>query len=359
MPVPSILSLGKAIPPYSLGQNEIAQRVIKRLNMDDEEAWTLERIYRNSAIERRYSVFPDLLLPAEKNRPASGITLGMSARNELYKKEAPLLAARSAKEALENWQRPWEEITHVISVSCTGAITPGLEFKLVQALGLKATVSRLGVNFMGCFGAFKGLSVAHKIACQNPLNRVLVVCTELCTLHFRPGPSLESTVIHSLFADGSSAVVVGCEPRQQERSLFELVQEKCCALPNSENEMTWDASDLGFDMTLSAKVPALIEQNILSFAEELIRGREAIEWPVHPGGKAILEALEKALRINRSQTGSSWNVLSKFGNMSSATFLYVLDDLLHNKARAPWSIGLGFGPGLSIEGLLLRNSHLD
>lgn len=350
--IPAILSIGKAIPPYSLEQSEIAKRVIQRLVLDDEEAWTLEKIYKNSAIERRYSVLPDLLLP-EKNRPVPG----MSARNALYKREAPLLAVKAANDTLSKWERPLDTITHVISVSCTGAITPGLEFKLMQTLGLKPSVSRLGVNFMGCFGAFKGLSAAHKIACENPLNRILMVCTELCTLHFRPGASLESLVIHSLFADGASAVIIGCEPTQTEQSLYDILREKSYALPDSESEMTWDAGDFGFDMTLSARVPALIEQNIQRFAEDLIGDKKELDWPVHPGGKAILESLEKSLQLNRDQTSSSWNVLSKYGNMSSATFLYVLDDLLERGAKRPWSVGLGFGPGLSIEGLLLRNSH--
>ena len=118
---------------------------------------------------------------------------------------------------MHQWGGPLSAITHVLSVSCTGAITPGLEFKLAQALGLDPYVTRLGINFMGCFGAFKGLSVAHKIACENPSNRVLIVCTELCTLHFRPGESVESTVIHSLFADGSAAAIVGTAPRSYEQ----------------------------------------------------------------------------------------------------------------------------------------------
>ena len=284
--------------------------------------------------------------------------IGMSARNAIYKKEAPALAEKAAKNAFEKWSRPLEEITHIISVSCTGAITPGIEFKLAQSLGLNPYVSRLGINLMGCFGAFKGLSVAHKIACENPSNRILVICTELCTLHFHTAGSLESIVIHSLFADGSAAVIVGSEPRPDENPLYEMIGEKSYALKESEQEMTWDACDLGFDMTLSAKVPGLIEKNIKSFADILIGpGKKfgEIDWVLHPGGKAILEAVENALTLERSQTSSSWNVLSHYGNLSSATFLYVLDDLSERGPKYPWSAGIGFGPGLSIEGILLKN----
>lgn len=353
---PTILAIGTAIPLYSLEQGAIAKRIIEGLALDDEEAWMLEKIYKNSSISRRYSVLPDILLP-EKNKPS----LGMSARNAIYKREAPQLAQRAAENALKKWNRPWSEITHVISVSCTGAITPGIEFYLSQALKLNPYVSRLGVNFMGCFGAFKGLSVAHKIASENPHHRVLMVCTELCTLHFRPGRDLETIVIHSLFADGSAALVLGSQPRADEQALYEILQERSYALPESQNEMTWDAGDNGFDMTLSAKVPQLIEKNISPFVASLIgsdKTAQELDWPLHPGGKAILEAVEKALKLDRSHTASAWEVLSKYGNLSSATFLYALEALLARGAAKPYSAGLGFGPGLSIEGILLRNLRI-
>ena len=298
-------------------------------------------------------VLPDLLI-AEPGKPS----IGMSARNAIYKKEAPILAEKAARNALQNWGGHSNEITHIISVSCTGAITPGLEFKLTQALKLDPYVSRLGVNMMGCFGAFKGLSVAHKIAYENPKNRVLLVCTELCSLHFHLEKSLESTVIHSLFADGSAAAVIGAFPRANEHPHFELSAEKCYAMENSQHEMTWDACDFGFDMTLSARVPALIEQHIKGFVKALAGTDENLhtfDWAIHPGGKAIIEATQKGLKLDHSHTRSAWNVLANYGNMSSATFLYVLDDLIAQGTHGSHAIGLEFGPGLSIEGILLRN----
>jgi len=352
---PCILSIGKALPSYSLSQSEIAQLLVDLLRLDDEEAWMLEKIYKNSCIDRRYSVLPAILHPSPHESP-----LGMSARNEIYKREAPLLAEKAAIDVINQWRRPSKDITHIISVSCTGAITPGLEFKLARSLGLNPSVSRLGINMMGCFGAFKGLSVAHKIACENTANRVLVVCTELCSLHFRYKGNLESLIVHSLFADGSSAAIVGSDPIKGERSLYEITKESSYALADSEQEMTWDASDLGFDMTLSSKVPYLIEQNIKKFVDVLMGssiGMQELDWALHPGGKAILEAIEKSLNLNRPQTNSSWEVLSRYGNLSSATLLYVLENLIEKKTKNPWTIGLGFGPGLSIEGMLFRNVH--
>lgn len=337
MKTPAILSLGTATPQYSLSQVEISERVSQLMHLDDEASWVLEKIFKNSAISKRYSVLPDILV-AKK---------GMTERNGIYKKEAPALAEQAARVALEGY--PLDKITHVISVSCTGAITPGLEFIVADRLGLDPYVSLLGINFMGCHGAFKGLKMAHKIACENPNNRVLLICTELCSLHFKPQGDIESIVIQSLFADGAAAAVIG-----QEKGLFEIVKEQSYSIRGSMQEMTWNASSDGFDMTLSEKVPGIIGEYIQPFVKKMVGERcfSDFHWAIHPGGKAIIETVEKTLSLEKTKTDSSWKVLNEWGNLSSATFLYVLNDLKNQKDKS--IVGLGFGPGLSVEGVLLQ-----
>lgn len=347
---PTIFSLGTCLPSHSLPQAEIARYLINHLQLSDEEAWLLEKIYKNSAIEKRYSVLPYLIHSKED-------FLGMSVRNSIYKKEAPLLAEKAARRALEQWKRPLNEITHVISVSCTGVITPGIEFILARQLDLDRHTSLLGINFMGCHGAFKALKVATKIAKENPKNRILLVCTELCTLHFKPRGDIESIVIQSLFADGSAAVIIGSDPQENERPIFEFIEEKCDAIPDSLNDMTWDASSEGFDMTLSQRVPGIINKYIEPFVKKLAGtiNFQELEWAIHPGGKAIIEAVEKACALDKSSALSTWSVLKNYGNLSSATFLYVLWEIHQRQISKENIIGLGFGPGLSVEGLLLKN----
>jgi predicted naringenin-chalcone synthase len=359
---PSILALGKSVPSYSLSQTEIADRLSDLLDLQEEESWLLRKIYANSAISKRYSVLPDIIHP--KNPYFSGKTgiIGMSKRNGIYKKEAPLLAERAAREALRHWPGMLNEITHVISVSCTGAMTPGIEFFLMERLGLEPYASLLGINFLGCYGAFKALKVAKKIAQENSKNRILLVSTELCTLHFKCCKDIESMVIQSLFADGSAAVIIGKEPRKNEISLFELVDDQSFVIKDSFKEMTWDASDEGFDMTLSARVPKLIGEYIESFVKRLIGASadlQEYEWAIHPGGKAIIEAVELALKLDRSQAASSWTVLKHFGNLSSATFLYVLEDIYQRQNAKEKILGLGFGPGLSVEGIVLQKTRRE
>jgi len=358
---PSILSIGKSLPTYALSQLEIAERLNDLLQLPDEEAWLLEKIYKNSEINKRYSVLPDIMHPKSRfSMPSQGIRfVGMSERNADYKKEAPKLAEKSAKEALTHWGRNPKEITHIISVSCTGVMTPGIEFFLSRQFNLAPDVSLLGINFMGCFGAFKALKVASKIAKADPKNRILLVSTELCTLHFKPRGDIESIVIQSLFADGSAAVIVGCAPLKDENPIFELVDESSYAIQDTMEDMTWDASDEGFDMTLSKRVPLLISEHIGTFVKKLVGSSNALheyEWAIHPGGKTIIEAIEKTLSLDRSLTASSWNVLRNFGNLSSASFLYVLEDIYKRHDSKDKIVGLGFGPGLSVEGLLLYKS---
>lgn len=356
---PSILGIGKAIPPYFLSQQKLAETVSNLMQLGDEESWVLERIYKNSAIHKRYSVIPDIMDPRDRFRMNSPElrTVGMSERNGVYKKEAPQLAERAARTAIKNWKGSIEEITHILSVSCTGAMSPGIEYILSRCLGVNSEASLLGINFMGCFGSFKALKVATKIAKDNPKNRILLVSTELCTLHFKPRGDIESTVIQSLFADGSAAVIIGCEPRKQETAVCHIQEEHSYFINDSMQDMTWDASDEGFDMKLSQRVPVLINEHIPSFVQKLIGSEAELnqhEWAIHPGGKSIVEAIEKSLSLDRARSISSWNVLNNYGNLSSATILYVLEDILNRPDSKKNIISLGFGPGLSIEGLKLQ-----
>lgn len=352
---PSIVAIGKCLPQYSLSQMEIADRVIGVMELNDEDGWLLKKIYSNSAISKRHSVLSDILQATSENS-----FIGMSERNAIYKKEAPALALRSAREAFKHWHGKPSDITHVISVSCTGVITPGLEFMVARDLGLNDTVSLLGINFMGCYGSFKALKVAGKIAKENPKNRILLVSTELCSLHFKLGPDIENLVIQSLFADGSAAVIIAGEPNEGETALFEIVGEHSSYIKDSFQDMSWDASTEGFEMTLSSRVPKLIAENIAGFMGDFPGIRDSLEeyvWAIHPGGKAIVEAVENSLKLDRGKTSSAWNVLKNNGNLSSTTFLYVLDDILQNYPSKERIIGIGFGPGLCIEALELKKNE--
>ena len=332
--------------------------------MDQEKAEFLNRIYQNSAIQKRHSIIEDFHKPREEweflGSQYPQTVPGMTQRNARYKKEAPALAEEAARQVLEIWGGDRSRITHIISISCTGVIAPGIEYHLMQNLGLSPTVNRLGINFMGCFGAFKGLSVARAFAQENPAFRILVICTELCSLHLQADQDAETVTANSLFADGCAAAIIGSSPGPDETPLWDIIRTHSLGFKNSLDKMSWEASDSGFLMRLSHTVPVLIGRHMKEFAESLLIEDVKIEecdWAIHPGGKSVLQAIEKALHLQSDQTTSSWKVLSDYGNMSSATFLFVLEELSRRTNLRPWTAGLAFGPGLSAEGILLRLSH--
>lgn len=362
---PLILALSTLTPPHRCAQAELANKMISALSLTGEKAETLRKIYDNSAIHFRHSIIEDFLKPKSEwcfwgdNYPEK--VPGMRQRNELYKQAAPQLAHEACIKALKTWGGDPSEITHVISISCTGVLAPGIEFRLVKSLNLKRDVQRLGINFMGCFGAFKGLQVASAFARENPSHRILVVCVEFCSLHLQAGVDQETLLANSLFSDGLAVAIVGCGARKNEAPLFSIENQSSLALEDSLDKMSWEAGDHGFFMHLSPYVPALIKRHIEKIVPPLLQQQVEIadcDWAIHPGGKSVIQAVERALQLTPEQTQAAWETLRQYGNMSSATFLFVLEQLWQQKSNKQWTAGLGFGPGLSIEGILLRKMQL-
>lgn len=357
----TILALETEVPKTYLPQHHFSSVTAKHLSLTDSQTNLLERISKGSQIGKRHTIIADFVesglqgaffgLDSSKPIPSTG------KRNQVFKEAAPKLAESVCQKALEQWGGSRLAITHIISVSCTGMFAPGIEFLLIDRLGLSPHTERLGINFMGCFGAFKGLAVAKALALENPENRILLVCTELCSLHFQGDKQTDTLVANSIFADGTAAVVIGAQPNRQEKPLLELHNRRSFALKDTLDFMTWEVGDLGYQMRLSPLVPTQLEQNISSFTQALLGSElsmQACAWAVHPGGKSILQSIAKAFNLESEQLFASWNVLKEYGNMSSPTFLFVLKELLQNSCSKKWVIGLGFGPGLSVEGLMLK-----
>lgn len=354
-----ILSLATAVPAHALSEEAYIKAASRYLACTDQQKSLLKRIVEGTQIAKRHTVIADFL-----DEEGKGSLFGADQkattkiRNEIFKEEAPKLAKKACSLALNEWGGNPEEITHVISISCTGLLAPGIELLLIKHLGLSHEVERLGINFMGCFGAFKGLAIAKALALENPQHRILVVCVELCSIHFQEDLTKESIVANSLFADGAGAFIVGAHPRKNEKPLLEIHQQKSIAIPDSLNEMTWDISDHGFQMRLLPTIPASIENHILPFIRKVIGTIVPFEecaWAIHPGGKGILEGIERGCSLSREDLSSSWKVLNEYGNMSSPTFLFVLKEILAAPRKKEWVVGMGFGPGLSMEGVLLKH----
>lgn len=299
------------------------------------------RMAARSGISHRWSVLPS---PVEPNDLAAQPT---SARMKVYADQAPRLALK-AIDALAT-QMPVEGITHLVVASCTGFVAPGIDQIIAERLGLDESVERTLVGFMGCYAAVSALRVAHHIARSEPDAKVLAVMVELSTLHLQDTAEIEPLLAMLQFADGAAAAIVSSEAGGVEIDGF-----LSTTLPDSADLIRWTIGDTGFEMHLSGEVPARII-HALGNTTLLPRGDEADAWAVHPGGRSILDAVEAGLSLQPDALNASRGVLDRFGNMSSATLMFVLAEHMRGPPIRN-GVALAFGPGVVAEGFRFRSA---
>jgi len=314
------------------------------------------RMARMSAIEHRYSFICPI--PTEDGRWRDGEELyvpgampGTVRRMEAFERYAPqLMRCASSRLALTEEERAG--ITHVIVTSCTGLYAPGLDIEMVHHLGLSPSVERTMIGFMGCYAAINALKSAHHIVRSEPQARVLVLNLELCTLHMQETQDLEQLLSFLLFADGCSACLVSA----QEKGLA-IDSFLALGIPDTANLITWRIRELGFDMQLSGKVPGELGRALKEMGTKITRGEDphSIDlWAVHPGGRSILDSVEKGLSLPAEALENSRNVLAGFGNMSSATVMFVLQRIMQNAQAGQRGCAMSFGPGVTAETMLFH-----
>lgn len=333
----SLLSVGTSVPAHWLSQDEISQWMAGAFSERPAVARAVRSLHTHSGIDRRYSCCPEYLRPVEDSRftPGEGGAAPTTAdRMAIYAREAPALGVDAARQALERYaagssatvQDVADSITHLVVVSCTGFFAPGLDFVIAQQLGLSSTISRTLIGFMGCSAAFNGLRTAQQIVRSEPDARVLVVCVELCSLHIQQDTSPAHLIAMSLFADGAAACLVG-KAAPGDRDVFHLEAFHSEIQPDTESEMVWEIGDRGFILHLSPQIPEHVALAAPATLAHLFPGQTPSFWAIHPGGRAIVDRLQKVFGLAPEQVAASREVLRRYGNLSSATILFVLDEL--------------------------------
>ncbi|MEP7252702.1 MAG: type III polyketide synthase [Ginsengibacter sp.] len=359
-----IISIATSVPQYRHKQEKILGFMQKVYAMNEVDKRKLKFLYHQSAIDTRYSVVPDYSLeandwqfyPATENLdPFPSLEYRMS----WFDKTAPVLSVKAIEDCIQN-KIGKDEITHLITVSCTGMSAPGLDLQIIEQMDLPSTIFRTSVNFMGCYAAIHGLKLADAF-CKNDRNaKVLVVCTELCTLHFQRENTVDNIASSLIFGDGCAALLVTNDDAKQDglrvKNFYSEVAFK------GKKDMSWQLSSSGFLMTLSGYVPELIGQDFNTLLTNALQSagmtKEKIShWCMHPGGKRILTSIEKSIDISSSDLKESYNVLRNYGNMSSPTILFVLKEIMDSldKKREANIFGAAFGPGLTMETFILSN----
>lgn len=360
-----LTSIGIAVPENRFDQSVIAKFMSRAMMLDYENSRKLGTIFRSSGISHRHSVLTDYgkehdftFYPNSEDFEPFPST---ETRMRVYQKSAVELSIDAVKDCFskkEGFTIP--EVTHLIVVSCTGMYAPGLDIDLVEKLGLRHDVQRISINFMGCYAAFNGIKVGDAFCKADPNANVLIVCVELCSIHFQKQATEDNMLANALFADGAAAVLIQGKPSKG----INLVPE---AFHNSlafskDPQMAWSVGNLGFEMKLTSYVPEIIQGGIKKLTNEMLAKinkdfKSVKHFAIHPGGRKILSVIENELGLSNYDNRYAYTILNNFGNMSSPTVLFVLHDLLkelEQQNNGESILSFAFGPGLTLESILFK-----
>lgn len=342
--------IATAVPPHEC-HTEFVSR-IDEFSTDMEECRKLSAIAPKLGITKRYTALSQLFdtqdtsgfYSADRNPTTSD-------RMNCYQKLAPALAGLALEPLLQTEDR--NSITHLVITTCTGFYAPGIDIDIIQKFSLSPSVKRTLIGFMGCYAAVPALRTAYDIVRSDSTSRVLVVNLELCSLHFRRGAAFDQLVTFLLFADGCAASLVSAEPRGLKLDSFAST-----LVPETLDHMRWTIGDDGFFMRLDPRVPEVLAGMLRENHHRFLDGRgvgDFSSWAIHPGGRGILDAVERELNLPPDALAFSRRILNDYGNMSSATIMFVLQQILEHGDIRGSGCAMAFGPGLTLESFLYEH----
>ncbi|MDN4644082.1 type III polyketide synthase [Arthrobacter sp. PsM3] len=365
-------SLETAVPPTVLIQTEARDVFAAQPGLSRLGTRLVGTCFDSAAIDTRHTAVEEMTNDHRAENPVffdanTGLLLSPSTkvRNDLFATEATKLFIEAAQKALEACPEiTLLDITHLVTVSCTGFFNPGPDYKIVRALGLNPAVQRYHLGFMGCYAAFPALRAAKSFCEADPDAVVLVVCAELCSLHVRTSNDPDTIMGSALFADGAAAAIVTAREFPANPALLRLDHFETVLTPVGEESMAWNIGDEGFEMVLGNYVPHIIDDHIIGALEPLLSRetslqglpyRDILHWAIHPGGRSILDKVQSRLDLSDEQLVPARETLRNYGNMSSATVLFVLRHILDLPPADGADDGgericsMAFGPGLTVE----------
>ncbi|XXG61781.1 hypothetical protein AAC387_Pa05g0304 [Persea americana] len=372
----TIMAIGTATPPNAVDQSTYPDYYFRVTNSEHkaELKEKFKRMCDKSMIKKRYMYLTEEILK-ENPSVCAYMAPSLDARQDMVVVEVPKLGKEAAAKAIKEWGQPKSKITHLIFCTTSGVDMPGADYQLTKLLGLRPSVKRLMMYQQGCFAGGTVLRLAKDLAENNKGARVLVVCSEITAVTFR-GPSdthLDSLVGQALFGDGAAALIVGADPiKGVESPLFDMVSAAQTILPDSDGAIDGHLREVGLTFHLLKDVPGLISKNIEKSLVEAfeplgISDWNSLFWVAHPGGPAILDQVEEKLGLKQEKLRATRHVLSEYGNMSSACVLFILDEMRRKSIEQgcrttgegiEWGVLFGFGPGLTVETVVLRSVEI-
>ncbi|KAL5714271.1 chalcone synthase [Ranunculus cassubicifolius] len=372
----TVMAIGTATPPNIVDQHTYPDYYFRITNNEHktELKEKFKKFCQSSMIETRHMYLTEDILK-ENPGMCDYYAQSLNSRQDILVREVPKLGKEAAIAAINEWGQPKSSITHLIFCTSSGVDMPSADYQLTKLLGLSLSVKRTMIYLQGCFAGGTVLRLAKDLAENNRGARVLVVCSEITAHTFR-GPNdthLDSLIGQALFADGSAAVIIGADPViGEEKPLFEVVSADQTIVPDSDGAIEGHFREEGLSIHLLKDVPRLISENIDKCLEDAfsslgISDWNSLFWVAHPGGPAILDQVESKLNLNPEKMRASRKVLRENGNMSSSCVLFILDQVRKKSAKdrlqttgegLEWGVLFGFGPGLTIETVVLRSVPL-
>ncbi|RZC59579.1 hypothetical protein C5167_006882 [Papaver somniferum] len=369
----NVLAIGTATPANCVLQADYPDyyfRITKSEHMTELKE-KFKRMCEKSQIRKRYMHITEEILNENPNM-CEYMAPSLDARQDIVVVEVPRLGKEAASKAIKEWGQPKSKITHLVVCTTSGVDMPGADYQLSKLLGLRPSVKRLMMYQQGCFAGGTVMRLAKDLAENNAGARVLVVCSEITAVTFR-GPAdthLDSLVGQALFGDGAGAMIIGADPDITiERPLFQIVSAAQTILPDSHGAIDGHLREVGLTFHLLKDVPGLISKNIEKSLDEAfkpigITDWNSLFWIAHPGGPAILDQVEAKLGLKEEKLKATRHVLSEYGNMSSACVLFILDEMRKKSLEEgksttgdglEWGVLFGFGPGLTVETVVLHS----
>ena len=356
-----IISIGTAVPQHRTEQKEILEFMHAAYDNNEVASRKLNVLFHNSGIHTRYSAIPDFDKSRHQHIFFNGTPSKANVENRLsvFKERAIPLAMDAVHTSFKNINTTVTEfgITHLITVTCTGIHAPGLDAELIYQLDLPKDIFHTSVNFLGCNAAFHALKIADMISKTDEHAKILIVCVELCTLHFQAKDNNANLLSNTIFGDGAAAVIITADkhPGYHHQNTLSINGFYSLLLNKGKELMGWNITPVNFEMILDARIPEVLGEEVNSIFNNAVARfnvppQSITNWAIHPGGKKILDVIKRKLKLSDEDVLCSYKILDEYGNMSSPTILFVLNELMQEKNKQGETVfSIGFGPGLSIE----------
>lgn len=355
---PRVLATGRALPPHFASQETLLGEFRALWGQRHFNLERLEQLHRSVRVGGRH-----LALPLEEYKSLATF----AQRNDAFTRAAVDVGEAALREALARARLGPEAIDSIFFVTVTGVATPSIDARLVNRMGLKRDIKRTPIFGLGCVAGAAGIARASDSVRAFPGEVAALVAVELCSLTLqREDLSIANIIASGLFGDGAAAVLIGGGARDESLPAApgagpRILATRSVFYPDTERVMGWDVVDSGFKVVLSPQVPELVRARIAGDVDSFLAAQglaraQIKQWVCHSGGPKVLEAFEAALELPKSALARSWASLQSVGNLSSASVLFVLDELLQSGDAAPGDFGLllAMGPGFCSELVLLR-----